>query len=47
MRANAHRVRPVTIPLNMMTSPYAMRMIVRFLKMLRMISSTHIYNMCF
>jgi hypothetical protein len=35
MRANDTRVRPVTTPLNMNTSPYAMRMMVRFLKMLR------------
>jgi hypothetical protein len=32
INAKATRVRPVTTPLNMNTSPYAMRMIVRFLK---------------
>jgi hypothetical protein len=34
MRAKETRVRPVTLAPNMKTSPYAMRMMVRFLKML-------------
>ena len=34
IRANATRVRPVTDPPNQRTSPYAMRMIVRFLNIL-------------
>lgn len=33
MRKKAARVRPVTDPPNHRTSPYAMRMMVRFLKM--------------
>jgi hypothetical protein len=34
IRANATRVRPVTDPPNQRTSPYAIRMIVRFLNIL-------------
>ena len=34
IRAKEQSVRPVTRPLNMTTSPYAMRMMVRFLKIL-------------
>lgn len=35
MSAKETSVRPVTMPWNMMTSPYAIRMMVRFLKILQ------------
>lgn len=34
IKPNETKVRPVTVPLNIITSPYAIRMIVKFLKML-------------
>ena len=39
IKANEASVRPVTFPPNHRTSPYAIRMIVRFLKILQIISA--------